>query len=71
MDAFADIWRDGPCQIEWDPLERRLRERGMIQDGRIGPCPVMQMKAMDVVDVACEMARELCPACPTLPVIIY
>lgn len=65
--ATADIWRDGPCQIEWDPLERRMRERGLIQDGRISECRVMRMKAMDVVDISYEMAREICPTCPTMP----
>ena len=65
--AAADVWRDGPCQIEWDPLERRMRERGLIQDGRIGECHVMRMKAMDVIDVASEMVREICPTCRTMP----
>ena len=65
--AAADVWRDGPCQIEWDPLEQRMRERGLIQDGRIGECHVMRMKAMDVIDVASEMVREICPTCRTMP----
>jgi aminoglycoside 3-N-acetyltransferase len=63
----AEVWRDGPCWIEWDPLEQRLRERGVIQDGRIGPCAVMRMKAMDVIDVTIGMTRELCPRCSTRP----
>lgn len=65
--AKADIWRNGPCQIEWDPLERRMRERGLIQDGQIGECRVMRMKTMDVIDVTSEMVRQLCPACRTMP----
>ena len=65
--AAADIWRDGPCKIEWDPLEQRMRGRALIQDGRIGPCHVMRMKAMDVIHVTREMVRGLCPACPTMP----
>lgn len=69
--ARGDIWRNGPCQIEWEPLERRMRERGLIQDGRIGECRVMRMKAMDVIEVSCEMAREICPACPTMPIRSY
>ncbi|MFA5193133.1 MAG: AAC(3) family N-acetyltransferase [Verrucomicrobiia bacterium] len=69
--AKADVWRNGPCQIEWEPLERRMRERGLIQDGRIGECRVMRMKAMDVIDVACEMVREICPACRTMPTKSY
>lgn len=69
--AMADIWRNGPCQIEWDPLERQMRKRGLIQDGRIGECHVMRMKAMDVIEVTCEMVRELCPACPTMPMKTY
>lgn len=69
--AKADVWRNGPCQIEWDPLEQQMRERGLIQDGRIGECRVMRMKAMDVIEVTSEMAREICPACPTLPMQSY
>ncbi len=65
--AKADVWRNGPCQIEWEPLERRMRERGLIQDGRIGECRVMRMKAMDVIEVTCEIVREICPACRTMP----
>lgn len=65
--AKADVWRNGPCRIEWDPLERRMRECGLIQDGRIGECRVMRVKAMDVIEVSCQMACELCPACPTMP----
>ncbi|MBM3888662.1 MAG: AAC(3) family N-acetyltransferase, partial [Verrucomicrobia bacterium] len=65
--AMADVWRNGPCQIEWGPLERRLRELGQIQDGQIGPCRVMRMRAMDVVDVGYAMTREICPNCPTMP----
>lgn len=63
----GDLWRSGDCLIEWDPLEKRIRERGLIADGRIGPCHVMRMRAQDVIDISFEMARELCPRCPTLP----
>jgi aminoglycoside 3-N-acetyltransferase len=69
--AKADVWRNGPCQIEWDPLERRMRECGLIQDGRIGACRVMKMKAMDVIVVSCAMACELCPGCRTMPLKSY
>jgi aminoglycoside 3-N-acetyltransferase len=69
--AMADVWRAGPCRIEWDPLEQRIRERGLIQDGRIGECRVMRMKAMDVIGVSYEMAQELCPTCPTMPMKSY
>lgn len=65
--AFADIWRNGPCHIEWSPLERRMRERGLIQDGQIGACHVMRMKAMEVIDVTREMVRAICPGCTTMP----
>ena len=65
--AMADVWRNGPCQIEWDPLERRMRERGLIQDGQIGACRVMRMQAMDVIDVTGEMVREICPTCRVMP----
>jgi len=65
--AWSVLWRDGPCRIEWEPLERRMRERDLIRDGRIGGAEVHVMKAMDVVQTAYEMARELCPTCPTRP----
>ena len=65
--AFGDVWRNGPCRIEWDPLERRMRERGLIQDGQIGACRVMRMKALDVIEVTRGMVRELCPDCRTRP----
>jgi aminoglycoside 3-N-acetyltransferase len=65
--AFADVWRNGQCQIEWDPLEKWIRERGLIQDGWIGPCHIMRMKAMEVIEATGDMVREVCPACQTMP----
>jgi aminoglycoside N3'-acetyltransferase len=65
--AFAEVWRNGRCLIEWDPLEQRMREKQLIQDGQIGACRVMRMRAIDVVDVGYQMTQELCPRCPTMP----
>jgi aminoglycoside 3-N-acetyltransferase len=65
--AWSVVWRDGPCRIEWDPLETRMRSRGMIRDGRIGDGEVRLMKALDVIEVTYEMTQELCPGCPTMP----
>jgi aminoglycoside 3-N-acetyltransferase len=65
--AQSDIWRGGPCLIEWDPLELRMRSRGMILDGRIGDAAVHLMRALDVIEVTFEMTQELCPTCPTMP----
>jgi hypothetical protein len=48
-----------------------MRECGLIQDGRIGACRVMKMKAMDVIVVSCAMACELCPGCRTMPLKSY
>lgn len=65
--AWSVVWRDGPCRIEWDPLEARLRSRGLIRDGRIGDGEVHLMKALDVIETTFAMTQELCPGCPTLP----
>jgi aminoglycoside 3-N-acetyltransferase len=65
--AWGVVWRDGPCLIEWDPLEARMRDRGMIRDGRIGGGEVHLMKALDVVETTYEMTQEICPRCPTMP----
>lgn len=65
--AWSVVWRDGPCLIEWEPLETRMRSRGMIRDGRIGNGEVHLMKALDVIEVTYEMTQELCPDCPTMP----
>mgnify|MGYP003877520601 CR=1 FL=1 len=68
--AWSVLWRGGPCRIEWEPLEERMRNRGLIRDGRIGGAEVHVMRAMDVVRTAYEMAREpeFCPTCPARPV---
>ena len=63
----GDLWRNGDCLIEWNPLEKRMRERGLIADGQVGRCHVMRMRAQDVIDVTYEMTQELCPRCPTMP----
>lgn len=65
--AWSAVWRDGPCLIEWDPLEERMRSRGMIRDGRIGDGKASLMQALDVIETTFEMTGELCPTCPTMP----
>jgi aminoglycoside 3-N-acetyltransferase len=65
--AWSVLWRNGPCRIEWDPLEEQMRSLGMIRDGRIGDAHIMWMKARDVVETSYAMAQELCPTCPTRP----
>jgi aminoglycoside 3-N-acetyltransferase len=65
--AWSVVWRDGPCMIEWDPLEARMRDRHLIRDGRIGDADVHLMSALDVIEVTYEMTQELCPRCSTLP----
>ena len=67
IEAWTTAWRNGPCRMEWDVLEGRMRNRGMIRDGHIGPAEVHCMKAQDVVDVVLELTKELCPTCPTMP----
>lgn len=65
--AWDVVWRDGPCRIEWAPLEARLRAHRMIRDARIGDGDAHLMRALDVVETAHAMALELCPGCPTQP----
>ena len=62
-----DVWRNGPCRIEWTPLESRMRERGLVRDTKIGDSHVMLFRAMDVINVTYEMTFMLCPDCPTRP----
>jgi aminoglycoside 3-N-acetyltransferase len=65
--AWSVVWRDGPCRIEWDPLEARMRERGLIRTGTIGEGEAHLMRAADVVATSYEMTFALCPGCPTRP----
>jgi hypothetical protein len=65
--AWSVVWRDGPCLIEWEPLEARLRSRGLIRDGRIGDGEAHLMMALDVIETTFAMTQELCPQCPTMP----
>lgn len=65
--AWGAAWREGRCLIEWEPLERTMRARGMIADGQIGEAEVHLMKCQDVIDVTCEIAKTLCPRCPVKP----
>lgn len=65
--AWSVLWRDGPCLLEWDPLERAMRSEGMIRDGRIGDGEVMVMKAQYVVDTALALTQTICPRCSTRP----
>lgn len=66
-EAFSDVWRDGPCRIEWDPLEEAMRAQGMIRDGKIGDADAHLMKARDVVETTLALTRVHCPGCPTRP----
>lgn len=65
--AWSDLWRDGPCLVEWEPLETRMRSHNMIVDGKIGGAEIHLMSAADVVNVTIELCQELCPTCPTRP----
>ena len=68
QEAWSVIWRDGPCFIEWEPLENTMRERNMIRDGRIGTAAVHLMRAKDVIEVAFELTHTVCPRCTTRPI---
>ena len=65
--VYGDVWRNGPCRIEWEPLEAHMRARDLIRDGQIGGARIMLMRAMDVIDVTYRMTFEMCPTCPTRP----
>jgi len=62
-----DVWRNGPCRIEWAPLEARMRARSLVRDTKIGDSHIMLFRTMDVINVTYEMTFELCPDCPTMP----
>jgi aminoglycoside N3'-acetyltransferase len=65
--AWSVVWRNGPCRIEWQALEERMRVQGQIRSGQIGSGEAHLMRARDVIDTAYQMTFELCPACPTRP----
>lgn len=66
-EAWSDVWREGPCRLEWDPLEQSMRAQGMIRDGRIGEAEAHLMKARDVVETTLALTRVHCAGCPTRP----
>jgi aminoglycoside 3-N-acetyltransferase len=68
--GWSVIWRNGPCRIEWEPLEERMRSQEMIRYGRIGEGDVRLMKAKDVIDTTYTMTQEepYCPTCPVRPI---
>lgn len=63
----ATLWRDGECPLETEPVESRLRERGMIRDGQVGKAELHLLRARDVIAVTRELCAEVCPACPVQP----
>jgi len=70
----ATLWRRGHCPIEagperseGSPVERRMRERGMVHDGQVGSAEVHLMRGRDVIAVTVELCGEYCPACPVRP----
>lgn len=65
--AWSMLWREGPCPLEWEPLEGYLRERGQITDGRLGAADVQLMLGAHVLGAAVRLAQELCPTCKTRP----
>lgn len=63
--ATSVTWRDGPCLIEWDPLEERMNRAGLIRYGRVGDGELRLMRATDVIATTFKMTAEICPSCPT------
>jgi len=62
--------RNGPCRVEWEPLEAYLRERGQIADGQIGSAKVQLMLGAHVLGASVRLCQALCPSCPTRPRIV-
>ena len=60
-------WRNGPCRVEWEPLEAHLRERGQIADGQVGEAKLQLMLGAHVLGAAVRLCQKLCPTCPTRP----
>lgn len=67
QEVRSTLWRRGECPIEVAPVERRMRERGMIRDGEVGSGELHVMRGSDVIAVTMELCAELCPACPVQP----
>ncbi|MFP3903992.1 MAG: aminoglycoside N(3)-acetyltransferase [Armatimonadota bacterium] len=67
VEARSAQWRDGECLIEWDALERAMRDRGLIDDGQIGEAEIHLMRAAEVVGTAFFLSRTLCVQCCTMP----
>jgi aminoglycoside 3-N-acetyltransferase len=65
--AWGMLWREGPCLLEWDPLEQFLRDRGQIRDGHVGEADVQLMLGAHVLGAAARLALQLCPQCRTRP----
>lgn len=68
--AHSMYWRDGPCRVEWQPLEQALCERHQITDGRIGHAEVHLMLGAHVIGATVRLCAELCPDCPVRPKVI-
>jgi aminoglycoside 3-N-acetyltransferase len=60
-------WREGPCRVEWEPLEMCLRERSQISDGQIGNAKLQLMLGAHVVGATVRLCQKHCPQCPTRP----
>jgi aminoglycoside 3-N-acetyltransferase len=63
--AASVTWRDGPCLIEWDPLEKRMNSSRLIRYGKVGDGELRLMKAKDVIETTFAMTKTVCPSCPT------
>lgn len=65
--AYGMYWRDGPCRVEWESLERYLRERNQIVDGRIGQAEIHLMLGAHVLGATVRLCQQFCPTCPVRP----
>lgn len=65
--AIGVYWRNGLCLVEWEPLEREMRNRDEIADGQIGNAAVHLMLGAHVIAATVDLCRKLCPTCPTRP----
>lgn len=67
VEGWSVLWRDGPCLVEWEPLEMALREQDLIKESIIGAAKVMVMPAAEVIRISYELSCKHCAACTTRP----
>jgi len=67
--GWTVIWRDGACPFEFEPVEKRLRERGQFHEIKIGDATVQALRGPHVITAAVELCHEYCPTCKRRPIL--